>query len=63
MGHVIYNFDHRKILHTLDVWKPANADTVLPSMPKSKWGRRLHEENMVQEPGSRYVYEEKEHKN
>ena len=51
MGHVIYNFDHRKILHTLDVWKPANADTVLPSMPKSKWGRRLHEEHMVQEPG------------
>lgn len=46
----------RKILHTLDVWKPANTDTVLPSMPKSKQGRRFHEEHTVQEPHQHYVF-------
>lgn len=46
----------RKILHMLDVWKPVNTDTVLPSMPKSKQGRRFHEEHMVQELHQHYVF-------
>lgn len=43
-----------------DVWKPANTDTVLPSMPKSKQGRRFHEEHMAGASPALCV-EEKEH--